>query len=75
MGTFVVVLDDDTVPWPDWIAECVEFIKSGGPKIVGCSGIDGFGRRNKSASERFLLGIFGSKHAEKGWYSEVVLIR
>lgn len=58
LGSYVSILDDDTVPQPDWIAQCVQFLEAGGLKTVGCSGIDGFGRRNPSAAKRFILGIF-----------------
>ena len=57
LGSFVSILHDDTVPGPDWIAGCVGFLETGGRKIVGCSGIDGFGSSNQSAAKRFILGI------------------
>lgn len=58
LGTYVVILDDDTVPRPDWVSECVEFLETSGFEVVGCSGIDGFDQRNKSAVKRSILGVF-----------------
>ena len=66
LGTYVSILDDDTVPRPDWISECVRFLEDGGLRIVGCSGIDGLGQRNESAVKRSIRGVFGLDTRREG---------
>jgi len=63
---FVAFLDDDVVPGAEYLQDLVAFMESRGKSVLGCSGIDGHGRRPKGAIARVLLRGFLLDSARPG---------